>query len=91
MGVDETRRFESCRDTQRVLESIAVSDALAPADGTLVDDNIDDCLAACAAGYGVWWSTWGHKTAGSDAPAVARGITAMSIDVAREAAAPRTR
>ena len=91
MGVDETRILESCTDRQRALESIAAGEDLAPADRTLVDDNIDNCLAACAAGYGVWWSTWGHEAAADEAPAVARGITAMSIDVAREAAAPRTR
>ena len=91
MDVDETRTFESCRDKQRALEAIAAGEDLAPAGGTLVDDNIENCLAACAAGYGVWWSTWGHRTAADQAPAVARGITAMSIDVAREAAAPRTR
>jgi phosphoglycolate phosphatase-like HAD superfamily hydrolase len=85
MGVDDTRIFGSCRDKPGALQSIAAREGLAPADVTLVDDNIENCLAACAAGYGVWWATWGYKTAEDESLAVTRGVTAISIDVLREA------
>ena len=91
MGVDETRIFGSCTDKPAALGSIATREELAPADVTLVDDNIENCLAACAAGYGVWWATWGYKTAADEALAVTRGVTAISIDALRETVAPRTR
>jgi phosphoglycolate phosphatase-like HAD superfamily hydrolase len=91
MGVDEQRIFGSCRDKQGALKSIAVREDLAPADVTLVDDNIENCLAACAAGYGVWWATWGYKTAADEALAVTRGVTAITIDTLREAVAPGAR
>jgi phosphoglycolate phosphatase-like HAD superfamily hydrolase len=89
MGIDDSRIFGSRGDKHDALRTIAVREAVAPADVTLVDDNIENCVAAHVAGYGAWWATWGYNAAADRAHAITHGIRAISIDALRQSTAPR--
>lgn len=91
MGVDDGRIFGSLSDKQDALRTIAVREAVEPADVTLVDDNIENCVAAHAAGYNARWATWGYTATADRAHAIAHGITAISIGALRQSLAPRPR
>ena len=84
IGIDHTRIFGSRSDKQDALRTIATREAVEPADVTLVDDNIENCVSAQAAGYSAWWARWGYNTPGDQALAVAHGIPAISIDALRK-------
>jgi phosphoglycolate phosphatase-like HAD superfamily hydrolase len=79
-GLDHSRIFGSRRAKQDALKAICVREAVAPAAVTLIDDSIENCLAADAAGYGAWWAEWGYTSVADEALATARGITRVSID-----------
>jgi phosphoglycolate phosphatase-like HAD superfamily hydrolase len=83
IAVDDTRIFGSSTDKTAALRTIAVSEAVDPADVTLVDDNIENCLAARAGGYDAWWATWGYGTPTDHARAVNQGIRAIAIGALR--------
>lgn len=81
MGIDETRIFGSRSNKQGALQAIAVREAVEPAAVTLVDDSVENCVAAQAAGYSAWWATWGYNSVADQALASAHGVTPISIDV----------
>lgn len=80
VGIDRSRIFGSRRSKQDALKAISVTEAVAPAAVTLIDDSIENCLAADAAGYSAWWAEWGYTSVADGARAAARGITRVSID-----------
>jgi phosphoglycolate phosphatase-like HAD superfamily hydrolase len=83
MGVDGPRIFGSSTDKRDALKAIAISEGVRPAEVTLVDDSIENCLAAQARGYGAWWATWGYSTPADRGLAVAHGVPAISIGALR--------
>jgi phosphoglycolate phosphatase-like HAD superfamily hydrolase len=83
VAVDDTRIFGSSTDKPCALKAIAIREGVQPADVTLVDDSIENCLAAQAGGYGAWWATWGYSTPADRALAVAHGVPAISIGALR--------
>lgn len=83
IAVDDARIFGSSTDKTDALKTIAVSEAADPAEVTLVDDNIENCLAARAGGYDAWWATWGYGTPADHARAVSEGIRAIAIGALR--------
>ena len=84
IGIDHTRIFGSRRDKPDALRTIAMREAVEPADVTLVDDNIENCVAAKSAGYAAWWATWGYNSDGDSALAASFGIPAISIATLRQ-------
>lgn len=91
IGIDHTRIFGSRRDKPDALRTIAMREAVEPADVTLVDDNIENCVSAQAAGYSAWWARWGYNTAADQGLAITHGVPAISIDELREPLASRPR
>jgi len=80
VAVDGARIFGSSTHKPDALKTIAIREGVQPADVTLVDDSIENCLAAQAAGYGSWWATWGYSTPTDRARATSHGIRAIPID-----------
>lgn len=80
VAVDDARIFGSSTDKPDALRTIAIREGVQPGDVTLVDDSIENCLAAQAGGYGTWWATWGYSTPGDHARAISHGIRAIPID-----------
>jgi phosphoglycolate phosphatase-like HAD superfamily hydrolase len=91
VAIDGARIFGSSTDKPSALRTIAIREAVAPADVTLVDDNIENCLAAQAGGYGAWWATWGYNAPADHARAISHGIRAISIGALRPPPAARLR
>jgi phosphoglycolate phosphatase-like HAD superfamily hydrolase len=79
-AVDGARIFGSCTDKTDALKTIATREGVRPDEVTLVDDSIENCLAAQGAGYGAWWATWGYGTSTDRARATGHGIRAIPID-----------
>jgi phosphoglycolate phosphatase-like HAD superfamily hydrolase len=84
IGIDKTRIFGSRSDKNTALRAIAVREAVEPPAVTLVDDNIENCVAAKSAGYAAWWATWGYNSDGDSALAASFGIPAISIATLRQ-------
>lgn len=80
VAVDDARIFGSCTDKPGALKAIAIREGVRPADVTLVDDSIENCLAAQAAGCGCLWATWGYSSPTDHARATGHGIRAIAID-----------
>jgi HAD superfamily hydrolase (TIGR01509 family) len=87
--IDATRIFGSRTDKPEALRTIATREGVTPAEVTLVDDCIENCLAARAAGCGAWWARWGYTAAGDRALAIRYGIPAISIAALRRSRAWR--
>jgi phosphoglycolate phosphatase-like HAD superfamily hydrolase len=83
IGIDGARIFGSRSDKNGALRTIAVREAVEPAGVTLVDDNVENCAAARAAGYAAWWATWGYTSEDDGALAASLGIPAISIATLR--------
>jgi len=81
--IDDERIFGSSSDKNVALRAIAIREAVEPPAVTLVDDNVENCVAARTAGYSAWWATWGYNSAGDRALATGYGIKAISIDMLR--------
>jgi phosphoglycolate phosphatase-like HAD superfamily hydrolase len=84
VGIDDIRIFGSRSDKQDALRIIASRELVASADVTLVDDSIENCVAAQAAGYSAWWATWGYNVVADQALARTHRIKAVSIDDFRQ-------
>lgn len=80
VAVDDARIFGSCTDKPAALRTIAIREGVQAGELTLVDDSIENCLAAQAGGYGSWWATWGYSTPSDHARAISHGIRAIAID-----------
>lgn len=74
------RIFDTLSDKRAALGEIAERESLAPADLWLLDDSIDNCLAARAAGFGAGWASWGCSAPGDEAIAMEHGIAVITLD-----------
>lgn len=74
------RIFPSLRDKTGALEVIASLESVTAADVRFVDDSIENCLAATAAGYTAEWASWGHHAPGDAEIAHEHGIRSLTID-----------
>jgi phosphoglycolate phosphatase-like HAD superfamily hydrolase len=85
--IDPERIFGSSSDKNAALQAIATREAVELRAVTLVDDNVENCVAAQTAGYSAWWATWGYNSAADRALASGYGIDAISIDMLRRSPA----
>lgn len=83
---DPARIFDTLSEKQTALGAIAEREGRARADVWLLDDSIDNCLAARAAGFGAGWASWGCGAPGDEAIAVRHDIAVVTLDAL--AAAP---
>ncbi|MGH2941482.1 MAG: HAD family hydrolase [Solirubrobacteraceae bacterium] len=88
VAFNERRIFGSRSNKQGALRAIALREAVEPAAVTLVDDNIENCMAAQAAGYGAWWATWGYNSPADHALAAAHDITPITVQALQLVALP---
>jgi phosphoglycolate phosphatase-like HAD superfamily hydrolase len=81
-GIDvrADRVFGSLRDKTRALETIAAREGRAPLDVVLVDDSVENCIAARDAGYAAYWASWGYHADGDASTATAHGIPAVTVE-----------
>jgi phosphoglycolate phosphatase-like HAD superfamily hydrolase len=88
IDIDERRIFGSRSSKQGALRAIALREAVEPAAVTLVDDNIENCIAAQAAGHGAWWATWGYNSPADHALAAGHDITPITVEALQLVALP---
>jgi len=74
------RIYDQLTEKTAALAHIASRESLARADVWLLDDSIDNCLAARAAGFGAGWASWGCSDEGDEAIALARGLPVITLD-----------
>lgn len=79
INTDRTRIFGSLRDKVPALKAIAAMEAVDPGAVVLVDDNIENCLAATAAGYSAQWASWGYHLPGDVYTARSHGVPVLAI------------
>lgn len=79
IAIPGDRVFGSLRDKTRALRLIAQRESLAPRDVVLVDDSIQNCIAAREAGFAAYWASWGYHADGDAGTAVAHGIPVMTV------------
>lgn len=77
---DDARIMHSLREKTHALESIASRESVLRSDVRLVDDSIENCLAARAAGFATDWAAWGYHAPGDHRTARANGIRALTVD-----------
>lgn len=78
--VSEDRVFGSLRDKTTALARIAEYESRPRRDIVLVDDSIQNCVAAQASGFGAYWAAWGYH-GGSDAEtAIEHGIAILTVE-----------
>lgn len=77
---DPARIYEELSEKTSTLATIAVRESLAHADVWLLDDSIDNCLAARDAGFDAGWASWGCGDPGDEAIARANQIPVVTLD-----------
>lgn len=78
--VDPDRVFGSLRGKVPALRRIALRESRSPAEVVLVDDSIENCIAARQVGFAAYWAEWGYH-ADDDAETARRyGIAGVSVD-----------
>jgi phosphoglycolate phosphatase-like HAD superfamily hydrolase len=77
---DPARIFDTLSEKQTALGAIAERERRARADVWLLDDSIDNCRAARAAGFGAGWASWGCGDPGDEAIAIAHDIPVITLD-----------
>ena len=79
MRIHEERVFGSLRSKPAALDVIAMREGRSRADVVLVDDSIENCIAAREAGFAANWAVWGYH-APEDAEIARRsGIPALTV------------
>lgn len=77
---DASRIFDELSEKTAALGEIAARESLAPADVWLLDDSIDNCLAARRAGFGARWASWGCGDPSDEATALTHGLPAIGLE-----------
>jgi len=85
LRLNHARIFHSLRDKTDALASIASLESVRRSDVRLVDDSIENCLAAKAAGFGAGWATWGYHAPGDAKIARTHRIGALTVDELKKA------
>ncbi len=80
MTVHDDHVFGSLRTKLPALDAIATRELCAPADVVLIDDSIDNCIAARDAGFSARWASWGYHAPEDAATATACGIPALTVE-----------
>ncbi|MEA2494237.1 MAG: hypothetical protein QOJ29_2148 [Thermoleophilaceae bacterium] len=78
--VTPARVFGSLHEKTAALASIAALESARAQDVWLIDDSVQNCLAAHAAGFGACWASWGYRVPGDPAIACSAGIPAVTPD-----------
>jgi phosphoglycolate phosphatase-like HAD superfamily hydrolase len=78
--VPESRIFGSLRDKTEALAKIAERESLDPLHVVLVDDSVENCLAARSSGFDAYWASWGYHADGDAATAVRHGISVVTVE-----------
>ncbi len=76
---DPARIFDRLTEKTAALAEIAARESLDRAEVWLLDDSIDNCLAAQAEGFGAGWASWGCGDPGDEAIAIAHDIPVVTL------------
>jgi phosphoglycolate phosphatase-like HAD superfamily hydrolase len=77
---DPARIFDELTEKTATLARIAARESLTPDKVWLLDDSVDNCRAAKAAGFGAGWASWGCSGPGDEATAVAHAIPVIRLE-----------
>jgi phosphoglycolate phosphatase-like HAD superfamily hydrolase len=77
---DPGRIYDELGEKTAALADISRRESVAPADVFLLDDAIQNCLAAQAAGFGTGWASWGCGDPGDESIAIAHDIPVIALD-----------
>ena len=78
--VDPARIFDELTEKTATLGEVARRESRDRGDVWLLDDSIDNCLAARGAGFGAGWASWGCGDPGDRAIAEEHGIPVIALD-----------
>lgn len=78
--VPEQRIFGSLRHKTDALNEIAERESLEPLDIVLVDDSIENCVAARRSGFAAYWACWGYHADGDAKTARDHGIPVVTVE-----------
>ena len=84
--VDPGWIYDELSEKTAALAEIAEREAVPRGGVWLLDDSIDNCLAARAAGFGAGWASWGCSDLGDEAIAIARDVPVITLAASRVAA-----
>ncbi len=76
---DPGRIYDELGEKTAALAEIAARESVSPADVFLLDDAIQNCLAAQAAGFATGWASWGCGDPGDEATAIEHGIPVIAL------------
>jgi hypothetical protein len=76
----DARIFHSLREKTQALESIASLESVPSSDVRLVDDSIQNCIAARDAGFEANWASWGYGAPGDEDIARSHGIRVLTVE-----------
>ncbi len=79
IDVPDERVFGSLRDKPRALETITARENRAPLDVVLVDDSVENCIAARDAGFAAYWASWGYHADADGQAAIGHGIPVVTV------------
>lgn len=85
IAIAPDRIFGSLRDKTRALAVIAERESRAPRDVVLVDDSIENCMAARASGFAAYWASWGYHADADATTAAGHGIPAATVEALLQA------
>lgn len=80
IDVPDERIFGSLRDKTDALHEIAERESLEPIDVVLVDDSIENCVAARRSGFAAYWARWGYHADGDAQTAREHGIPVVTVE-----------
>jgi hypothetical protein len=80
VGIDDNRVFGSLRDTTSALAEIADRESRLRRDVILIDDSIENCIAARSAGFSPLWASWGAFAQGDSASQMFHRIPVVTVD-----------
>jgi phosphoglycolate phosphatase-like HAD superfamily hydrolase len=80
IAIHDDHVFGSLRTKCAALDAIAIRESRERADVVLVDDSIENCIAAQTAGFSAGWASWGYHAAEDAEAARSRGIPALTVE-----------
>lgn len=80
MAVHDDHVFGSLRTKPPALDAIAARERRPRADVVLVDDSIENCIAAREEGFGAHWASWGYHAPEDAETARTCGIPAVTVE-----------
>ncbi len=90
MAIHDENVFGSLRCKPLALDAIATREARPRAEVVLVDDSLENCLAARQDGFGAHWASWGYHRPGDAETARRCGIRVLTVEaLLRDRAVPQ--